>query len=183
MGELMDDTTPAAVLARQVRDQILFYPESHQQDVLGIGEVVGEVELGGRYLGHQMDVISPTKGCVAGWACHLNGDRLVVPQRDHDYASDENDRQSWDAYMRMTYPDDGPARAAAVSVPGGGRRITAWDRAADLLGLEGQERTWLFADERTREEVLRALDFLGKGDRAAFRNVVNRISNAETPLS
>lgn len=39
MGELMDDTTPAAVLARQVRDQILFYPESHQQDVLGIGEV------------------------------------------------------------------------------------------------------------------------------------------------
>jgi hypothetical protein len=179
MGELIDDTTPAAVLARQVRDQILFYPESHQQDVLAIGEVVEEVELGGRYLGHQMDVIRPTKGCVAGWACHLNGDRLVVPQRDHDYASDESDRQSWDAYMRLTYPDDGPARAAAVAAPGVGSRITAWDRASDLLGLEREERTWLFANERTREEVLRALDFLAKGDKAAFRNVVNRDSNAE----
>jgi hypothetical protein len=51
MGEMMDDTTASAVLARQVRDQILFHPESHQQDTLGVGEVVGQREMGGDYQG------------------------------------------------------------------------------------------------------------------------------------
>lgn len=31
---------------------------------------------------------------------------------------------------------------------------------------------WLFADEWTREDVLHALDLLGKGDRDAFRALV-----------
>ena len=172
--ETMDDTTPSAVLARQVRDQILFYPESHQQDVLAIGEVLGQLEMAGKYRGHQMDVISPVKGCVAGWTCHLNGDQLVVPQRGHDYSVDENDKESWDAYLRRTYPDDGPARAAAMCRPEGGRRLSAWDRAAELLELDRVERTWLFADERSREEVLHALELLGKGDRVGFQNLVHQ---------
>jgi hypothetical protein len=50
MGEMMDDTTPSAALARQVRDQILFKPDTHQQDVAGMGDVVGTVELDGRHL-------------------------------------------------------------------------------------------------------------------------------------
>lgn len=181
MGEMMDDTASSAVLARQVRDQILFYPESHQQDVLAIGEVVGQLELGGQHLGHHMDVIEPVKGCVAGWTCHLNGDRMIVPQRGHDYAIDEDDRKSWGAYLRLTYPDDGPARGAAVCPPGGGRRITAWDRAAELLELDRDERRWLFADERSRQEVLHALDLLGKGDRVGFRHLVQHNSDGGQP--
>ena len=175
----VDDTTASAVLARRVRDQILFYPESHQQDVLATGEVVGQVALGGNYVGHQMDVIRPTRGCVAGWTCHLNGDRLVVPRRGHDYSVDENDKVSWDAYLRFTYPDDAPARAAAVRAPEGGRRIIAQDRAAELLGLDRDGRTWLFADERSREEVLHALDLLGKGDRVGFQNLVRQAERQE----
>lgn len=177
--ESMDDTTPAAVLARRVRDQFLFYPESHQQDVLAVGEVVGEVELAGRHRGHHLDVIRPAKGCVAGWTCHLNGDRLVVPKRGHDYSVDDDDKRGWDAYLRLTYPDDGPARGAAVAIPGVSRRATAWDRAAELLGLDQEERTWLYASERTRDEVLQALDFLGKGDRSAFQNLVRQSAHAE----
>lgn len=171
---MMDDTASSAVLARQVRDQILFYPESHQQDVLAIGEVVGQLGLGGQYLGHQVDVIEPVKGCVAGWTCHFNGDLMVVPQRGHDYALDDDDRKTWETYLRLTYPDDGPARVSAVCPPGGGRRITVCDRAAALLELDCHERRWLFADERSRQEVLHALDLLGKGDRLAFRQLVHQ---------
>ena len=174
MGEIMDDTTTSAVLARRVRDQILFYPESHQQDITAIGEVVGEVEvrMGGKHLGHQMDVIRPTKGSVAGWACHLNGDLMIVPQRGHDYSYDDDSKERWDAYLRRTYPDDGPARVTAVNGAEDGKLINAALRAGELLGLASIESDWLFAEERTREEVLHALDLLGKGDRDAFRALV-----------
>ena len=144
---------------------------------MAIGEVVGQLELGGQYVGHYVDVIQPVKGCVAGWACHLNGDRMVVPQRGHDYALDEDDRKTWDAYLELTYPDDGPARVAAVCAPEGGRRIRAGDRAASLLELDRDESAWLFADERSRQEVLHALDLLGKGDRVAFSELVQQNSD------
>ena len=175
MGEAMDDTTTSAVLARRVRDQILFYPESHQQDVVAIGEVVDEAEVrvDGKYRGHQMDVIRPTKGCVAGWACHLNGDLMIVPQRGHDYSYDEDSKERWDDFLRRTYPDGGPARVVAVNGAEDGKLTNAALRAGELLGLASIESDWLFAEERTREEVLHALDLLGKGDRIAFQGLVD----------
>ena len=181
MGEIMDDTTTSAVLARRVRDQILFFPESHQQDITAIGVVVDEVEvrMGGKHLGHQMDVIRPTKGCVAGWACHLNGDLMIVPQRGHDYSYDEDSKQRWDAFLRRTYPDDGPARVTNVNGAEDGKLTNATLRASELLGLESSEWKWLFADERARAEVLHALDLLGKGDREAFARLIPRDGDGE----
>ena len=165
----MDDTTPSAVLARQVRDQILFKPDTHQQDVAGMGEVVGTVELGGRHLGLQLDVLYPTRACVAGWACHLSGDEMVVPQRGRCYSTDENDRETWESWLRWTYPDDrGPARASAVWTTENNSAMIG-DRAAELMDLDDAERRWLFADQRTRNEVLHGLGLLGKGDRIGFR--------------
>jgi hypothetical protein len=179
MGETMDDTTASAVLARQVRDQILFHPESHQQDTLGVGEVVGQREMGGEYRGHYFDVVEPVRACVAGWACHLSGDQMIVPQRGHDYVIDENERQTWAKWLRRTY-SDGPLPHVIKVVPAGVfHTIGAADRASDLLELDPQERRWLFADERTREEVLQALDLLGKGDRVAFGQLVPRHGDSE----
>ncbi len=71
-----------------------------------------------------------------------------------------------------TYPDDGPARVTAVNGAEDGKLTNATLRAGELLGLELSEWKWLFADERTRQDVLQALDFLGKGDRVAFRALV-----------
>jgi hypothetical protein len=75
---------------------------------------VETVELGGKHLGLQLDVIRPTRRYVAGWACHLSGDQMVVPQRVRCYATDENNRETWESWLRRTHPDDhGPARASA----------------------------------------------------------------------
>jgi hypothetical protein len=179
MGETMDDTTASAVLARQVRDQILFHPESHQQDTLGVGEVVGQREMGGEYQGHYLDVVEPVRACVAGWACHFSGDQMIVPQRGHDYVIDENERQTWEKWLRRTYSEESLPHVIKVVPAGISRTTNAASRAAELLELDRDERRWLFADERTREEVLQALELLGKGDRVGFGQLVPRHGDRE----
>lgn len=169
---MIDDTTPEAVLARRVRDQILFHPESHQQDIWAVGVVVGQREMGGEYRGHYMDIVEPVRGCVAGWTCHLNGDEMHAPQRGHDYVIDESEREMWDRWLERTYRDGALPHVSKV-VPAGGRRSSSVvPRAAELLGLDRSEWQWLFADERSREEVLHGLDLLGKGDRKAFARLM-----------
>ncbi len=174
MGENMEDTTAAAVLARRVRDQILFHPETHQQDITAVGEVVGQLEMGGPYRGHYFDVVEPVRACVAGWTCHFSGDQMIAPQRGHDYVIDEHSRQSWQTWLQRTYRDGVLPEVMKVVPAGRFRTASAALRAAELLGLEPDERRWLFAPTRTREEVLDALDLLGKGDRVAFGQLVAR---------
>lgn len=175
----MDDTTASAALARKIRDQILFHPESHQQDITAVGEVIGSMEMGGEYQGHYLDVVEPVRACVAGWACHLSGDRMIAPQRGHDYVIDENGREDWEKWLRLTFRDGPLPYVVKVAPVGAGRTASPSLRAADLLGLEPDERRWLFADERTREEVLHALDLLGKGDRVGFGQLVPRHGEQE----
>jgi len=176
---MMDDTTPEAERARRVRDQILFHPESHQQDITAVGEVVGEREIGGEYRGHYLHIVEPVRACVAGWTCHLNGDEMLVPQRGHDYVVDESTREMWDRWLQRTYRDGDLPYVNMVRPAGGTRSASVAARATELLGLEPGERKWLFADERTREEVLHALDLLGKGDREAFARLIPRDGDEE----
>jgi hypothetical protein len=105
---------------------------------------------------------------------------MVVPQRGRCYSTDENDRETWESWLRRPYPDDtGPARASAVwTTDNKSAKIS--DRAAELLDLDDDERKWLFADRRTRNEVLHGLDLLGKGGRIGFRLYANIPKGAVT---
>ena len=142
---MTDNYTPPAPhdLLIQVRDVILNNPERHNQGSWITNEFsyhVPRVELGilRRFAAKLLpevpededDPICGTQACVAGWAVILGDDPTA---RIFDTTA-------------VTETD--------------GTKVEFGYRARDLLGLDSIQAHWLFAADRTRDEVLDALNAL-----------------------
>ena len=130
--------TAAQELAQQVRDQIMFHPETHNQSVW-----FQRMECG-------------TTACVAGWACMLAGDEVN--------AEDITGLSVYTVSPNFTWRQFDGVKTIQ-SIP---------SRAQDLLGLNGYIQEWLFHENRSREEVIQALDYLAKGDQES-RDKLNQM--------
>jgi|SRR6478609_838387 len=117
-------------LLQQVRDKILFEPESHKQEVwMTTG---ADVKPG-------QEVSCPTGACVAGWASLLSGDVGIV----HDSLTDAHDNL-------MVYD---------VRTPDG-QVLEVSERGQELLGLDFITAETLFAEDNSTPYVLDQLDNL-----------------------
>lgn len=125
-------------LLERVRDQILNEPDSYDQTQWSTMDELVDPVRRGRH--NKVAVTCLTTACVAGWACSLAGDQMLVDTA-HDYV----------ATQRYYYTD-------RVLTPEG--HITGIsERAQALLGLDWHDAYWLFHWDRTRQEVLDMLDW------------------------
>jgi hypothetical protein len=112
---------------------------------------------------HFFEVSCPTTGCIAGWADSLAGYNLVfkkvIDWQDREYYAGNDSSKTDEQIVLDYYYDEGEVINVEYCYDPEKKQVRDISAVAEeLLGLDYDQKSWLFDANRTKDEVLWALD-------------------------
>lgn len=115
------------------------------------------------------EVTCPTTGCIAGWADSLAGFNLVFKKNigwdDRDYYAQNYPKFSDEEIVLDQYVEGEVINVEHCYDPVMQKVRDIEEVAYELLDLTGDQKAWLFHGDRSKDEVLWALDKIAAGDK------------------